>query len=418
MKNKINKMVKRGSTVAVAMLLSCSMLSACKIIQLEPTDEVVESVPETGTEENAESESNAETKEIVENEPIDETKESIESKPIAETDLQSESKSDSEPENLDENESGEFERVSKANLQTDWSDGEILLLYRYVNHAWSFEDFGFVVDTNGRIIPFENHTFRLMDGEGGDVPTLTEYLDVIRENYEIEPFFDQKFVEEIQELGKDLSPDDEFETSYRGCDGGQWTYYYYNPETGKLLECQSKGDVDDIPKNESAKKIVRLFEDEVEKKAEKVTNETEKKLTNEIPSIFFAKECFMTEIEVSKATKWTGNRILMDEEMLRSFAEETGIEVDKVLDQLGDDIDKDNLVFFVEVRNTSDNKDVRVPKAVWLCGDCLDLIYEKEISKESDSAVCNVFVLGSELLSDNFGTFHTKDGNSWIIYTD
>ena len=65
------------------------------------------------------------------------------------------------------------------------------------------------------------------------------------------------------------------------------------------MECQSKGDVDDIPKNESAKKIVRLFEDEVEKKAEKVTNETEKKLTNEIPSIFFSKECFMTEIEVS-----------------------------------------------------------------------------------------------------------------------
>lgn len=287
-----------------------------------------------------------------------------------------------------------------------------------MNHAWSFEDYGFVVDTNGRIIPFENHAFRLMDGEGGDTPSLAKYLDVIRENYEIEPVFDQEFVKKIQELGKDLSPDDEFETDYRGCDGGQWTYYYYNPETGKLLECQSKGDADDIPKNESAKKIVRLFEDEIENVAEKVTNETEKKLTNDIPSVFFAKECFMTEIEVSKATKWTGNRILMDEEMLRSFAEETGIEVDKVLDQLGDDIDKDNLVFFVEVRDTSDNKEVRVPKAVWLCGECLDLIYEKEISEEITPAVCNVFVLGTDLLPENFGTFHTKDGNSWIIYTD
>ena len=418
MKNKINKMVKRGSTVAIAMLLSCSMLSACKIISLEPTDEVVESALETGTEENIVNESSAETKESVENEAIAESEESVESEPIAETDTQPESKSDSDPENFDENESGEFERVSKANLQTDWSDGEILLVYRYVNHAWSFEDYGFVVDTNGRIIPFENHAFRLMDGEGGDTPSLAKYLDVIRENYEIEPVFDQEFVKKIQELGKELSPDDEFETDYRGCDGGQWTYYYYNPENGKLMECQSKGDADNIPKNESAKKIVRLFEEEVDKIAEEVSNDTEMKLTNEIPSVFFAKECFMTEIEVSKAIKWTGNRILMDVEMLQSFADETGIEVDKVLDQLGDDIDKDNLVFFAEVRNTSDNKDVRVPKAVWLCGDCLDVIYEKEISKESDSAVCNVFVLGTELLPENFGTFHTKDGNSWIIYTD
>ena len=377
MKSKINKMVKRGSTMVIAMLLNCSMLSACKIISLEPTDEVVESALETGTEENIVNESSAETKE------------SVESEPIAETDTQTESK----------------------------SDGEILLVYRYVNHAWSFVDYGFVVDTNGRIIPFENHAFRLMDGEGGDTPSLTEYLDVIRENYEIEPVFDKKFVEKIQELGKDLSPDDEFEASYRGCDCGQWTYYYYNPETGKLMECQSKGDADNIPKNESAKKIVRLFEEEVDKIAEEVSNDTEMKLTNDIPSVFFAKECFMTEIEVSKATEWTGNRILMDVEMLQSFADETGIEVDKVLDQLGNGVDKDKLAFFVEVQDTSENKEVRVPKAVWLCGDCLDFIYEKEISKEAAPAACNIFVLDTDLLPVNFGTLHTKDGIPWIIYS-
>ena len=149
-------------------------------------------------------------------------------------------------------------------------DDEILLVVRKTNYAWGFYDSGYVIDGRGRIFTYENNTPRPLDGEGGDVLSLAEYLDEIRKSDQSEPVFDEDFIQKVRELGANLSPEDEFKEKHKMYDYGQNTIYYFDPETRKLLKCQSTGDVDQTPKNKSAKKIVNLLNKEMRKNSKEM----------------------------------------------------------------------------------------------------------------------------------------------------
>ena len=140
----------------------------------------------------------------------------------------------------------------KVNAWEDDEEAEILLVFRCSNYAWGFYDNGYVIDTKGRYHAYDNDCPRPLDGdEQGDIFSLTEYLKVILVMDEGVQVLDEEAVEEISKLGADLTSEDEFTRDHKMYDYGQETIYYFNPSTRKLMQCQSTGDVDEMPKNKS-----------------------------------------------------------------------------------------------------------------------------------------------------------------------
>ena len=291
---------------------------------------------------------------------------------------------------------------------------EILLVYRRSNYAWGFYDNGYVIDTKGRFFRYDNGCPRPLDGdEYGDILPLTEYLGVILENDESERLFDEEFVEEISRLGADLTPDDEFTSDHKMCDYGQETIYYFNPETRKLMKCQSTGDVDHMPKNKSAAKIVKLLDKALQKYSKPAKN------TDEIPKapkVYSMGECFEMEFEMSILSDWAGKWIVKDTDDLYSFAGLSGIRVDDVLEKMKNSHVED-AIYFITIDDAGKEKRAFLPKAFWVCDDCCDFVYDKEKLKEADHYLCRVAaVKGSELPAD-LNSIRDLEGQAWTVYS-
>lgn len=306
-------------------------------------------------------------------------------------------------------------RMGSKEDPKDDEKAEILLVYRRSNYAWGFYDNGYVIDTKGRFHAYDNGCPRPLDGdECGDILSLTNYLEVILENDEGTQVFDEEFVEEISKLGADLTLEDEFTRDHKMCDYGQETLYYFNPETRKLMQCRSTGDVDQMPKNKSAAKIVKLLEKEIRKKAKPAKD------TDKIPDtakVYSLGECFEMEFEMSLHYEWAGKWIVKDPDDLYSFDGLSGIRVSDILEKMKD-AHMEDAIYFITIEDASKEKKTPNPKAFWVCGDCCDFVYDKEAEKEADHYICRVAaVKGSELPAD-LSSICDLNGQAWTVYSN
>jgi len=291
---------------------------------------------------------------------------------------------------------------------TAGDDGEILLVVRRSNDAEEFQDDGYVIDTQGRIFSYKNETPRPLDGEDGEELSLAEYLEVIRENYDGEPVFDEEFVQKIMELGADLSQKDEFTESHKMCDDGQNTIYYFNPKKRKLLQCQSTGDVDQIPQNKSAAKIVELLEEKIGKNSKEV-EESEK---NDIHVVYPARECFVKEFVNYGVEYWVGKWILKDEESLERFGDMSDIQfLYQLLEVYGE-----GTVFFVTIEKACEGESVRRPKAFCVCGERSDFVYDCKKTNETDHYICSVVAVDGNNLPGDLEKVTDFEGNPWTVF--
>ena len=290
---------------------------------------------------------------------------------------------------------------------------EILLVYRRSNYAWGFCDNGYVIDTKGRFYAYDNGCPRPLDGdEGGDVLSLAEYLEVILENDQGEQVFDEEFVEEISKLGANLTPEDEFSKDHKMCDYGQETIYYFNPETRKLMKCQSTGDVDQKPKNKSAAKIVKLLEKGIRKKS-KVTKDTDE--VRDVPKVYSMGECFEMEFEVSSISEWAGKWIAKDADDLNDFAAMSGIRVNEILEKMKD-APMESHAFFITIENAGKEKQVQNPKAFWVCGGCCDFVFDRDKTEVADHFLCRVAAVKGSVLPADLNSIRDLDGQAWNVY--
>lgn len=296
-----------------------------------------------------------------------------------------------------------------------WDDekAEILLVYRRSNYAWGFCDNGYVIDTKGRVHVYDNGCSRPLDGdEGGDVLSLTEYLEVILENDKGVQVFDEEFVEEISKLGANLTPEDEFTKDHKMCDYGQETLYYFNPETRKLMKCQSTGDVDQKPKNKSAAKIVKLWKKEIRKESKTAKGTDEER---DVPKVYSMGECFEMEFEMSCISEWAGKWIVKDVDDLNDFACMSGIEVNEIREKMKD-ARMESPTFFITIEDASKEKQVQSPKAFWVCGECCGFVLDKDKMETADHFLCRIAaVKGSDLPAD-LNSICDLDGQSWTVY--
>lgn len=298
----------------------------------------------------------------------------------------------------------------KENAWEKDEEAEILLVFRRSNYAWGFYDNGYVIDTKGRYHAYDNGCPRPLDGdECGDILSLTNYLEVILENDEGMQVFDEEFVEEISKLGADLTSEDEFTRDHKMYDYGQETLYYFNPSTRKLMQCQSTGDVDEMPKNKSAAKIVKLLKKELKKYSKPATD------TDVLPNVskvYSMGECFETEFEVDNLSEYAGKWIVKDPDDLYTFAGLIGIEANDILEKMKD-AHMDNAVFFITIEDVSKEKKALSPKAFWVSGNCCDFIYDKEKEKTADHFRCLVAAVRGDVLPADLNSICDLEGQAW-----
>ena len=302
----------------------------------------------------------------------------------------------------------------KVNAWEDDEEAEILLVFRRSNYAWGFYDNGYVIDTKGRFHSYDNGCPRPLDGdESGDILSLANYLEVILENDQGVQVLDKEFVEEISKLGADLTPEDEFSSEHKMCDYGQETIYYFNPETRKLMQCQSTGDVDQMPKNKSAAKIVKLLEKAL-KKYSKPAKDTD--VIPDVSKVFSLGECFEMEFEVNVLSEWAGKWIVKDTDDLSSFEGLSGIRVSDILEKMKNGHLED-AIFFITIEDASKEKKTLSPKAFWVSGECCDFVYDKEKEKEADHYICRVAAVSGGKLPADLNSIRDLEGQAWTVYT-
>lgn len=143
------------------------------------------------------------------------------------------------------------------------NEKDILLVYRRFNAAWGREDHGYIIDTNGNLYEFDFSKEPVIGPNNStDKNDPNAYENKVREVLENNtgtPFMDKETVEKIQQLGKNVSQDDEFDLKYKMCDYGQNTIYFYNPDTKELIMCESEGDVLQTSHNKDANEIAKLY---------------------------------------------------------------------------------------------------------------------------------------------------------------
>ena len=301
----------------------------------------------------------------------------------------------------------------KVNAWEDDEEAEILLVFRRSNYAWGFYDNGYVIDTKGRFHSYDNGCPRPLDGdESGDILSLANYLEVILENDQGVQVFDKEFVEEISKLGADLAPEDEFSSEHKMCDYGQETIYYFNPETRKLMQCQSTGDVDQMPKYKSAAKIVKLLEKAL-KKYSKPAKDTD--VIPDVSRVYSLGECFETEFEMNILNDWAGKWIVKNSDDLNTFADISGIWVNYILEKMKN-ARMENYVFFITIEDAS--KDKQVPKAFWVSGECCGFVYDKEKEAAADHFVCRVAAVNGSVLPEELISIRDLDGQAWAVFNE
>ena len=142
------------------------------------------------------------------------------------------------------------------------NEKDILLIYRRSNYAWGCEDRGYIIDTNGNLYEYNFSNEAVIGPSKADKDDPNSYENKAKEiidNNTGTPFMDKETVEKIQKLGKNVCPDDEFDSKHEMCDYGQETIYFYNPDTKELIMCESEGDVRKTPHNKDAQKIADLY---------------------------------------------------------------------------------------------------------------------------------------------------------------
>lgn len=141
---------------------------------------------------------------------------------------------------------------------------EIILIDRYTNFAWSYQENGYFLDTTGALYSFD------FSSENFDVESkesLLEQLKKVQKNSEPVMQFEMSAVKKIYNLGLKINPNSKLILEPVAMDAGSSTISFRNPNTGEQIICSESGDMEGKRKDSAAKKLVKLYFKNMEKKA-------------------------------------------------------------------------------------------------------------------------------------------------------
>lgn len=225
-------------------------------------------------------------------------------------------------------------------LEEDIPENEILLVFRVTNGAEGYEDNGCIIDTSGDVYGF---CFSQYGGYWGYQNSGMEFYDklmLIRENTEPKFNVGSDVVRYIYKLGEQIDPDAGFKEESMACDYGQHTLYYYDADTGEMVECGAYGDIDETPKDVYAGQLWDYYQ--------------EKLARTQVPQVnlYTDGDVSMESIHCGYVDGMDGKYFFPNAEDLRAFAARSGIECDSILDDM-DEYEMQAYSYLLEIRNVT-----------------------------------------------------------------
>jgi len=225
--------------------------------------------------------------------------------------------------------------ISEVNLP----ENEILLVFRYTNGAEGYADNGHFIDTNGDAYGFyfSQYGYSAYRNNGME---LYDKLMLIRENTEPKVNIGSDAVQYIYKLGEQIDPNAGFEKESMACDMGQYTLYYYDADTGEMVECGAYGDVDETPEDFYAGQLWDYFRYKIEQAS---VPQTHLYTDGDVP---------MESVHCGYMDGMDGKYIFPNAEDLRAFAARSGIACDSFLDNM-DEYEMQSYTYLLEIRNVT-----------------------------------------------------------------
>lgn len=143
-------------------------------------------------------------------------------------------------------------------IQDSTSPDTIVLVRRYSNWAWGYQDNGSFITLDGRV-----YTFDFGDNDGSydkDPPEdFVGALEKIRDNSEPEASVDGDIIAQCLAYTGELDPEKEYEKEYTACDAGQCSVYCVVEH--EMIELSTYGDCTGERRDPAAAAILDLLDE-------------------------------------------------------------------------------------------------------------------------------------------------------------
>ena len=211
--------------------------------------------------------------------------------------------------------------------------GEIVLISRYVNYAWGYDDDGFFVDSAGYLYTFD---FRAEYGGLGGRSDLAEKLRLVQQwtlpAARVEPTRIAAFMEHAARI----TDRESYRSQEKMYDYGEKQLLFRNPDSGALLLLGEWGDVDRTLTDMAATAAI-ADGNAISAAAHDIVPQPLRLYTPEdVPFL-----------KLSTADGGKGRYLLRSWKELRAFADDTGTGVDAILTGM-DTNERERYAFFVD----------------------------------------------------------------------
>lgn len=316
-------------------------------------------------------------------------------------------------------------------------DNEIILISRYINYAWGYDNNGIFIDSDGGVYSFDfsqeinnynqNETDEIFLNKLQTIRTYTKPFVTLNAN----------ILNELYSYSSEINPNAELNSKHEAYDAGENQLMVCDTDTHKLVLCREKGDYSGTLQDTYAKKLLSFYDDTVNQiiyngkiESETINPENNRReiiYTDEYvnnKTYYFTSEDLNIENIHCGYTEYEGRYIITNAEQFDDFTQKTGIDISGY-DWSGR-FPSDYYVYFVEIINVS-HMGYDLKKSGIMCkGGAFEFIESPEsIMPEADmqygeamDGFCFVAefpkYIALQYMDEQSGTYNGFDTLNWI----
>ena len=271
-------------------------------------------------------------------------------------------------------------------------EGEIVLISRYVNYAWGYDDTGVFVDSAGNVYPFD---FRAQYGGLGGRSDLVTKLELIREWVEPAGRCDPAQMEKFITASRKITDRESCHSESKMYDYGEHQLIFRDPDSGEELLLGEWGDVDRTLTDPAAPVAIakgRAIADG----AARVNDGT---LTLRV---YTPEDVPFRTLDTPKGME--GRYLLRSSDQLYRLQEELGVPLGNMADDL-EDFERERYAFFIELAAVGE------PTAIFCRDGAFSILTEGE--GEPHCIIAAFPLAGYDMRQE---AFETLSGDAWTLY--
>ncbi|MGN0436864.1 MAG: hypothetical protein ACI4D8_09575 [Wujia sp.] len=157
----------------------------------------------------------------------------------------------------DSNDDRETKKEDRVSLP---ENNEILVVERYINFAWGYQDSGMFITSEGEVYyyDFSDYEVSLYDYENKE-ESLIETLEKYRDTEKPDKTIGRALVKEMYKAMLNIDVNETYETVWAACDAGSKVLYIHDLNTGELIACSETGDYEGELQSREGQEFITFY---------------------------------------------------------------------------------------------------------------------------------------------------------------